>query len=404
MWDVLYVWDLETGVELHRLAGHEYLITSIAQLPDGHHAIIGDSEGVLRLWDLDTGAEIRRFDGHGGSIQSVVATPDGRSFLSCSGDSLSMSKDYTVRLWNIQASNARARDASGTPVRQDAAERCPQLLCCVMEARPFLAQMTAQFASGTSGPGAELRCFNHGTDWIRSAAAFPDGRRALSSANDMLHVWHLRSGFKRRSFKEPRINAVAILSDGRLALCGSAVGRLKLLDLKTGVHVWDVGGHRAAILSVALLPDGRRAVSGSVDNTVRLWDLATGSELRCFGAPLVSESDRVFTVAVMTDGRHVLSGVAGGTMHLWDLETGTELRCFRGHVDEINAIAPMPNGRRALSASTDRTLRLWDVETGAELARYVGEASFTALALIPGRNQVLTGNTLGQVVPFRLPP
>ena len=63
----------------------------------------------------------------------------------------------------------------------------------------------------------------------------------------------------------------------------------------------------------------------------------------------------------------------------------------------------LPDGRRALSGSGDNTLRLWDIETGAELARYIGDVAFTALALMPN-NQVLTGNQLGQVAPFRLPP
>ena len=42
-------------------------------------------------------------------------------------------------------------------------------------------------------------------------------------------------------------------------------------------------------------------------------------------------------------------------------------------------------------------------ESGAELARYVGDFGFTALAVMPGGGRVLTGNAIGQVVPFRLP-
>jgi hypothetical protein len=61
--------------------------------------------------------------------------------------------------------------------------------------------------------------------------------------------------------------------------------------------------------------------------------------------------------------------------------------------------------RRARQEFGDKrlTLRLWDIESGAELDYYVGDAAFTALAPTPDVHHVLTGNAIGQVVPFWLP-
>ena len=109
------------------------------------------------------------------------------------------------------------------------------------------------------------------------------------------------------------------------------------------------------------------------------------------------------SVAVLSDGCRALSGSWDNTLCLWDIETGAELRRLEWHTFGVTSVAVLPGSRHALLASGHNKLCLWDIETGAELARYIGDVAFTALALMPN-NQVLTGNQLGQVASFRLPP
>ena len=49
------LWDVETGLLLHLLAGHEGAVSAVTISPDGNHAISGSYDRTLRLWDLQRG-------------------------------------------------------------------------------------------------------------------------------------------------------------------------------------------------------------------------------------------------------------------------------------------------------------------------------------------------------------
>ena len=151
---------------------------------------------------------------------------------------------------------------------------------------------------------------------------------------------------------------------------------------------------------MAVLPDGGRFLSASTDRTLRLWDIESGKELRRF----TGHSDWVSSTAILRDGRRALSSSYDQTLRLWDMETSAELCRFEGHTRRVNSVVVLSDDCRAVSGSDDGTLRLWDIASGVELGRYVDDAGFTALAPMQGNNQVVTGSTSGEVVPFWLPP
>lgn len=83
----------------------EFLIASIALLPEGRTLAAGSREGPLLLIDVSTWTVRKTWNGHEGVVVAVVAAPDGQ-FLA------SASEDGTVRIWE-EATGAEVRQIRG---------------------------------------------------------------------------------------------------------------------------------------------------------------------------------------------------------------------------------------------------------------------------------------------------
>lgn len=92
------------------LASHSNIINSVSISPDGTKIAAGAFE-VIRMWDSQTGKELAVFKGHLANVYSVSFNPDGR--LIASGSS-----DNTVRLWNLDLVNAFLKDRKEAPPLQ----------------------------------------------------------------------------------------------------------------------------------------------------------------------------------------------------------------------------------------------------------------------------------------------
>ena len=55
-----FAWNVERGVELAVLRGHEGNVLSVACSPDGRRIISGSDDRTIRVWDADHGALLSR--------------------------------------------------------------------------------------------------------------------------------------------------------------------------------------------------------------------------------------------------------------------------------------------------------------------------------------------------------
>ena len=197
---------------------------------------------------------------------------------------------------------------------------------------------------------------------IQSYAFSPDGKRALTGANDhAVRLWDLETGQCLRLL-EGHTGAtwsVAWSADQCRALSGSEDKTVRLWDVETGDCLRVFDGIRSLALTVAWNANERRALSGD-GYAVRLWDVETGQCLRV----LEGHTSIVWNVAWSTDEHRALSCAGDNTIRLWDVQTGRCLRVLEGHTDDVFGVAWSADQRRALSCSGDNTVRLWDVETG----------------------------------------
>lgn len=168
------------------------------------------------------------------------------------------------------------------------------------------------FCSLTPAGGPLVRTFEGHDNPVFSVAFSPDGKTALSGAEDnTLKLWNLDTGKVIHTLEDHDrpVQSVAFGPNGKTALSGAWDNTLKLWSLDTGKVIHALEGHGHSVNSVAFSPDGKTALSGAGDKTLKLWSLDTGEVITSF----IGESP-IFSVAVSPCGNIVLAGDAGGRL------------------------------------------------------------------------------------------
>jgi cytochrome c len=178
-----------------------------------------------------------------------------------------------------------------------------------------LASALIILAALIAGFAAQAQMRGHGGP-VKSLAISPDGSYVLSGSFDSSAIrWSLSKNTAEQvlRFHESAVNAVAVISGGKLATAGE----------DAQVAIWDEGkaapsiilkGHTAPVVALAASPDGKWIASASWDRTIRL-------------AP-----------------------VGGG-----------EAQVLQGHQDNVNGLAFTPDGSALISAGYDLSIRIWPI-------------------------------------------
>ena len=367
----LYLWDVPTGKELHRLVGHTDRIHALLFSHDGKMLVTSSDDRSVRLWDTATGKQVRRFD-HAERVGQVALSPDGKTLAS------------------VSAFKNTSTDGEGTATFWEAGK-------------------TVTLWDVTSGKEMH-RLEGHGQNGVGALALSPDSRLLVSCDWHTTHVWDVATGQKlpRRALPAERGVAMAFAPDGKTLVTGGSSSFVRLWDMDTGreqiparghgsevhataispdgrtlatgcadkvIRLWDangklqrqLAGHENLIWSLTFSAAGRRLVSIGWDSTTRLWDVATGKERRRFSAQ---------NSALSADGSVLIGSTEDKLIHVWDMTTGNELRSWQALVKGLFQLGLSPDGRTAFSLDTEplsqvTTVRLWDAAAGKEPRRFV---------------------------------
>lgn len=223
------LYEIATGKEVQKFAGHTGELWMATLTPDGKQAITGAMDQTIRVWDVETGREKRRFGPLTDLPRCCAWSPDGKRLAVGHFSGHYLNGTGTLRIWDVE---------SGKPV-----------------------------ASGSGHTAA-----------ITAVSWSKDGKRiATSSFDKTLRVWDAKTAkeLSRIVASDQACDSVAFTPDGkRLVSSGwEADLSIRLWDVGTGKAVARYDGHTASVLAVAVTPDGKRIVSSSRDGSVRLWRL-----------------------------------------------------------------------------------------------------------------------------------
>ncbi len=342
--DIL-LWDIASGQLLFEFAQTDTAVATF--LPDGRTALSGSADGSLVLWDLFNAAEVRRFEGHAGGINDVAFTPDGAKALSLGGIDPRFNfpgqEDNSLRVWNVAT-------------------------------------------------GEQIQLLEGHTDMGITIDISPDGSQALSTAFDgTVRLWDLGSGGEISHFEFPYfIFDVSFSPDGKQALTATGEPSVLLWDLERGEILKYFYGHTIEGDVAIFSPDGKTALSGGLDGTMILWDLESGEQIRRFWR----EGNFVLDLVFSRDGRLIVEG-DGENVVVWDMETREIVRVFSEHQDfiDINMVDLGADGRTIASSDISGVIYVWDWPTGEVLHRFASrEALPVYIALSPDGRYLLSGS------------
>ncbi|TDC42140.1 tetratricopeptide repeat protein [Actinomadura sp. KC345] len=316
------LWDTGSGTCVHTLTGHRDVVTSVCLSQDGRRLLSADQEGAVRLWDVATGECLRRLTDNlslldqerwkqvevreyigvqdanapNGRVDVPMEAVFGATHARFGNDgqfAVVGHADGLIRLWDL-ATGGEVRAIDTVDFGEDG----------------LLAEDVGVGALVVGGDGCLVASGHNGSGHRGSSVRLWDaveGRRTGT----------LRMEAVERPVFRPRVTALCVSADGRLALVSDNVTwKLVLWDVATGTCLRELETRGGWAFDARFLPGGRFTVTAEMKG-IRVWDVDSGESLRILDP---REGDGVRCVAPAPDGNSVLAGYSDGSLRLWELD------------------------------------------------------------------------------------
>lgn len=342
------IWDINSGLCVKTMYGHESDITSVSFSQDGNSIISSSYDNTIRIWDVNSGDAINVLVGHESVVTCASLSPDGKFIVSSAWDG-------TIRIWDIR---------SGETIR---IFTIPHDIVSYATFSPdgksvaFAAQDCIVKIWDIDSNEVHTMLSSH-LDHINYISFSKSGKYLASASSDnTVKIWDVREricintigGFLRE------VNSVEFSPDDQFIVSASA-DRISLRNFKDSVHCIILKGHTQDIISTSFSRDENRLVSSSKDNTIRVWNISTGENIRiidCF-------RDKVCDVSFSPDAKLIASAHVDNIIRIWDVRGDNSSLELIGHTGLIDCVQFTSNGKYIVSASHDNTIRFWDINSG----------------------------------------
>lgn len=355
-------WDIERGQEMRRFYGHAGPVTTVQFLADGRRVLTGSIDKSLRIWDVYSADEVMRLREPTGLGMWAVASDGSRAITTAgsAGVFAPQSPVNPVYLWNLDKGTLLAKLGEQGNTIYEAALLPDGERFLTISGDLFVPEAENCMVLREIATGRELRRYSSPGSALSGLALFADGKRAATIVfGDEVVIWNVETGEIDQRFggTVPGFKAIAVSSDERLLLAGSALGAVTIWNLETSEIVHQLQGHALHISDLAITSDNRIAISTSNDTTAIVWDIEKGRQLLRFQ----QHSTAIEAVALHPRGEWALTGDDKGNLLLWEWRTGKVLRRLVGHTGSIWGIAFIEDGDFVLTTGGDGNLIKWKI-------------------------------------------
>jgi WD40 repeat protein len=400
----IQVWNIQTGMLISALKGHEGAIMSVRFSADGLRFVTTSQDNTARVWDAKTGRTLFLLRGYS-DLKSASLSADGKQIATTSSDGI-------LSIWNLEADhssrilNGHKRQVNDTAFSPDE--------------RKIVTSSNDGFAVvWDAETGRELLRIHVGLGIVLEARFSADSKRVITisrttlesasdiSISDWISVWDSETG---RSLKAPvkledRIESTKLSLDGRIAIYMIDRDKVRILDTEAGRLL---RAYRGKVMSAQLDPSGKRAVVTSGGVTTHVWDIKSGDVIAVLRS---EERSQVTRAAFDSDGQRVITVTHDGIITIWELESGKKVAVFNSGTQGLELpryggkVVFSLNGSRLLRALYDGGLELWDVTSDKQAVLLRAQAGQILSVTFARNSQVaVTGSSDGTAHIWRLFP
>lgn len=396
----------DTGQLVHELEMAGRGVADMAFSPSDDALVVASRDAFLRLFDMATGVELHRYGGRALEPHLAESEADridasrvdlefhGVAFSPGGGEVLGLALRHSLSRWRRRDGGLLMKiEATAPGAAEGVDERLP------VESRRVGMDF---FAASPDGVRAlvysqELKLLNLSSGEVErtlefpagvpTAAAFtPDGRSVVvGGTRGLCFRYQVDTGEIVGRDREVRGAVVTLVArPGAGEVLAGDFGFLRRWRISDGMPVGRSMEHGAPVGVLAAAPDGARAVTGGGPPGVKVWTL--GSD-RLEVEPELS-GDEVAGAAFLSPTRLLLVG-RSGTARVYDLPQAAPVEEFATG-EGAAKVAFGPEQRLVAMIGVDH-LRVYDLVDRREVARYPFSAAAKGMAVAPDGRTVAVG-------------
>jgi WD40 repeat protein len=262
------LWDIDTGVGLGILNGHQQSIDAIVFHPHKSGLLYSSGkDGLIKLWNVKTAAELISIDSQQSKINCLAISPDGKLLISASCD-------RTIKIWYLGLTDEHSIDNLITL-------KTHQLSVNAIAFNPSAGDL--KFASVSSDRrvmlwGMEsktpLCILTAHTQAVKTLAFSLNGKLLATAGDDgSIHIWDLEYRQLTQTLSAHRwtISGLAFWNDGNTLISTSWDGNIKFWQIDTGREIENLATHEAEVLAIDVCRSRGCLVTASRDRTAKIW-------------------------------------------------------------------------------------------------------------------------------------